>query len=110
MSRRVPPSGVSITGLARYGERGWTWTETTHDFGPALYRTSGVGDGLWAWARTTCWHRSAEGTDSVCSAESSCYHCWEWRQVKGTCQYELPNCRQSAYSKIRRALLHEVAS
>jgi hypothetical protein len=94
---RVGPL-VSITGLERYGERGWTWTQVYQDLLgdriAQICRTNGSGAGLWYWRKSpTCWN--ADGTP---------YR--EWKQTLGTCQFSLTrSSRRKAYQEIRQYVI-----
>lgn len=94
---------VSLS-LSRYGDAGWEWTETT-EHGTAAYRTDACGCGLWVWRRTSGW--CVDRYDNVLdhSDPNSCGMCWQWKQVSGTAQFQLPANRRAAYSRIRRHAL-----
>lgn len=89
----MPRISIELSG---YGVAGWEWTETYQIMGitkTLTCRTNHRGEGLWHWRETTARDRNADGSYSP--------H-WEYKQVLGTCQFDLPRDRKAAYNKIRR--------
>jgi len=79
--------------LERYGG-GWEWHITgddtiTGETLAAQYRTNRQGKGLWQYTKATDqWY--GDGSPF-----------WEYKQIRGTCQFWLNVGRKSAYDRIR---------
>jgi len=63
------------TGLKVWCWGGWTWHDQDTE-----YRTDSQGNGLWLWST----------------------HKLQWEQIRGTCQFGLPENRQACIRKLRR--------
>jgi hypothetical protein len=71
--------------MERYGENGWQWELTGSD--PI------TGEPIIDKGRT---NRQGDGLFEI-----------NGRQVRGTCQYQLPSDRRAAYNKIRRDFVRD---
>lgn len=79
--------------LERY-HGGWEWHVSgtdpiTGETVSRRYRTNRVGDGLWQYVKsTTQWY-----------GDGSAF--WEWKQIRGTCQFWLNVGHKPTYDRIR---------
>jgi hypothetical protein len=78
--------------LEKHGDRGWKWTMVgeADDLPRTIdYRTNEAGCGLWIWARAgESW--AADGSPV-----------YEWKQIRDTSAFCLPDNRKNAWGRIR---------
>lgn len=77
-----------IRSLTRFGKSGWEFTLANGK----SYRTNGNGEGLWVYAKSGNMVRGKYGWEPH----------YEFRQVEGTGQFDLPRDRKKAQNKIYR--------
>ena len=98
MQREKQYDKVSIR-LERHGQKGWEFLVTRRDVltgetEKGQFRTDGEGHGLWAWRKSSHqWYPDGRPF-------------YEWRQIRGTCQFSLDSDRKRA----RRAIRYRWAS